>query len=414
MKRKLWTGLVLGLLLALVCCGAATADDSGTCGANLKWEFKSDTGELFISGTGPMADYSYFFTPWADFEEDISEIYISDGVTSISPYAFYNCDKMQDVYIPRSVSSIGYRAFGDCNILFWVRIYNPNAVIGDSDYDVFPERSHIEGWKGSTAETYAAAAGNEFEGWETSGQCGDNVWWSLSQDATEMTLSGTGATWDWDRDLTEDEGGYMHARYTVEKVRIEEGITKLTYDLFDNWSLLTSVTIPDSVTDIGTGVFRNCTSLGPSLTISRHVKQIRTKAFQNCTKLTSVTFLGSGGDIGEMAFAGCSPDLTLYGWRWSSAERYAEKYGLAFRQLEIPEPDLFLPEGLTTINSETFVGIKAKAPVIPATVTTIVGNPFEDSDVEVIYCYYRSAGIIFAADYNYPFVPIGDAIDDGI
>lgn len=408
MKRKLWTGLVLGLLLALVCCGAATADDSGTCGANLRWEYKSDTGELFISGTGPMNDYSYFVAPWDQYEEDISEIYISDGVTSIGPYAFYNCDNLLSIIFPKDVSGIGHQAFGGCDNLNRARFYNPNAVIGDSDYDVFPESVDIEGWKGSTAEAYAAAGNHPFTGWETSGQCGDNVWWSLSQDASEMMLSGTGSTWD----MSEDEGGYYHSQNTVKSVRIGEGITKLGDDLFCDFSYLTSVTIPDSVTCIGVCVFENCTSLGPSLTISRHVREIHARAFRNCQKLTSVTFLGYGGWISDTAFAESSPDLTLCGWRWSETENYARKYGLKFRQREIPEPDLFLPEGLTTINSETFAGIKAKAPVIPATVTTIVGNPFEGSDVEIIYCYYRSEGIMFSSRYNYPFVPLGDAIND--
>ena len=34
MKRKLWIMLTLTALLALICCGAALADYSGTCGTN--------------------------------------------------------------------------------------------------------------------------------------------------------------------------------------------------------------------------------------------------------------------------------------------------------------------------------------------------------------------------------------------
>lgn len=45
-------------------------------------------------------------------------------------------------------------------------ILNPSAVIGDSDYDVFQGCAAglvIHGWAGSTAETYANAAGLAFE-----------------------------------------------------------------------------------------------------------------------------------------------------------------------------------------------------------------------------------------------------------
>ena len=130
MKRKLWTGLVLGLLLALVCYGAATADDSGTCGANLKWEYKSDTGELFITGSGAMGNYASSSPPWYEYEEDVRDIYIADGMTSISPYAFYKCKNLLSIEIPKSVTWIGYKAFEKCLNLNWVWIYNPKKMPG--------------------------------------------------------------------------------------------------------------------------------------------------------------------------------------------------------------------------------------------------------------------------------------------
>ena len=403
MKRKLWTGLVLGLLLALVCYGAATADDSGTCGANLKWEYKSDTGELFITGSGAMGNYASSSPPWYEYEEDVRDIYIADGMTSISPYAFYKCKNLLSIEIPKSVTWIGYKAFEKCLNLNWVWIYNPKTVIGDSDYDVFKQGTRIEGWKGSTAEMYATGAGNEFKGWETSGQCGDNVWWSLSRDATEMTMSGTGSTWNMYYDL----GAYHHARYIVESVRIGEGITELENDLFNEWPYLTSVTIPDSLTYIGANAFAG-TGIGPSLTFSRNMREIQSRAFQNCPNLTSVTFFGCEYPaIRAYAFADGSPDLTIHGWPDSWAEYYATFLDdITFQPLDIPEADLILPESLTTINKETFVGIKAKAPLIPRTVTTIVGNPFEDSGIQVIYGYYNSEADKFAERYDYYFVEI--------
>lgn len=37
---------------------ASAATYSGTCGDNLTWTFDDETGELVISGTGAMYDYS--------------------------------------------------------------------------------------------------------------------------------------------------------------------------------------------------------------------------------------------------------------------------------------------------------------------------------------------------------------------
>jgi hypothetical protein len=62
-------------------------------------------------------------------------------------------------------------------------------------------------------------------------------------------------------------------------------------DSFSGCVGITSVTIPEGVTSIGTSGFRNCTNL-TSITIPASVESIATYAFQNCSKLTSVTFKG--------------------------------------------------------------------------------------------------------------------------
>ena len=54
---------------------------------------------------------------------------------------------------------------------------------------------------------------------------------------------------------------------------------------------LTSVTIPDGVTDIGTEAFQSCIRL-TSITIPKSVTRIDYKVFDNCNSITNVTFLG--------------------------------------------------------------------------------------------------------------------------
>ena len=61
---------------------------------------------------------------------------------------------------------------------------------------------------------------------------------------------------------------------------------------------LTSVTIPNSVTNIGDGAFYVCTSL-TNVTIGNSVTSIGTNAFQYCPSLTSVTIPNSVTSIGD-------------------------------------------------------------------------------------------------------------------
>ena len=100
--------LLIDLLMDLL----ANAENSGTCGPNLKWLF-TDNGVLIISGKGEMNDYTdYIRAPWSKY--DIKRIIIGDGVTTIGEFAFYDCSALTSVTIPNSVTTIGECTFSDC------------------------------------------------------------------------------------------------------------------------------------------------------------------------------------------------------------------------------------------------------------------------------------------------------------
>ena len=65
------------------------------------------------------------------------------------------------------------------------------------------------------------------------------------------------------------------------------------------------VTIPESVTSIGSYAFSGCSGL-TSVTIPESVTSIEESAFAECTGLTSVTISEGVTDIGSSAFEGCT------------------------------------------------------------------------------------------------------------
>ena len=75
-------------------------------------------------------------------------------------------------------------------------------------------------------------------------------------------------------------------------------------DAFYGCTGLTSVTIPDSVKEIGWNAFKECTGL-TSVTISDSIKKIGWSAFEGCTELTSIEIPDSVTEIGWNAFRGC-------------------------------------------------------------------------------------------------------------
>ena len=106
----------------------ANAENSGTCGPNLKW-LLTDNGVLVITGKGKMNDYLYLKrAPWSEY--DIKRIIIGDGITTIGGNAFSYCRALTSVTIPNSVTKIGSSAFTYCSALTSVTIPNSVTEIG--------------------------------------------------------------------------------------------------------------------------------------------------------------------------------------------------------------------------------------------------------------------------------------------
>ncbi len=96
---------------------------SGNCGAdgnNVTWaltvnddDTSNPTYTLTISGTGAMADFTVNSAepPWFEKREYITNITLSDGLTTIGRRAFYGTTSLERVIIPESVTSIGEQAF---------------------------------------------------------------------------------------------------------------------------------------------------------------------------------------------------------------------------------------------------------------------------------------------------------------
>jgi hypothetical protein len=80
-------------------------------------------------------------------------------------------------------------------------------------------------------------------------------------------------------------------------------VTSIEYGFY-NCASLTSVTIPNSVTSIGTGAFEGCTSL-TNVTIPNSVKNIGDVAFDYCTSLTNIAIPNSVTNIGDEALQYC-------------------------------------------------------------------------------------------------------------
>ena len=118
-------------------------------------------------------------------------------------------------------------------------------------------------------------------------------------------------------------------------------IDEITSFAFDSFTTLTSVTIPNSVTYVGSKAFWNCTSL-ISVELPNSITSIG-DAFVNCSSLTKVSLPNGLTEIPSQLFYGCS----------SLSE-------------------VTIPEGVTKIGQSAFYGCSSLSAItIPNSVTTI-------------------------------------------
>ena len=263
------------------------------CGDRAYWSFDESTGKLTISGTGNMYDYSYENLPWDNYLGKITSVEIENGITSIGICAFYNCARLESVTIPDSVESIGDYALYYCPKLKPITIPEKVTSIGTDAFcgcrnitDVYcyadPDKltwnevdcddfirspkhttvCHVPVkyyWQyvkkfGTGSETPVNVT---FDTDAPHGQCGESAYWLFDSDTGKLTISGTGAMYDYDYN-TQPWNGY---RNNITSVEIENGITSIGEYAFYNCTSLESVTIPDSVTSIGADAFYECTNI---------------------------------------------------------------------------------------------------------------------------------------------------------
>lgn len=267
----------------------------GSCGETLIWEFDTATGNLTISGSGSMTDFSYSSTgsfvsiPWSGICEKIISVTIEDGVADIGNFAFYQCSNLTDVIIPESVTHIGERAFYECSSLENVCIPDGTVSIGSNAFAFCTKLSGIH-----ISSTVTEIDATPFIG------CINLEEITVSEYNPNFTVL-DGVLYD--KEMTTLMK--YPARREETTYSIPSGVSSIACRAFEACEGLTSIFIPDSVMLIESGVFDGCTSL-TQITVPDSVTYIDAYVFNNCSSLTDIKLPETLNMIGEFAFNGCT------------------------------------------------------------------------------------------------------------
>ncbi len=331
MKKHITRLLFAALLLLALCIGASAAGTSGKCGPSAYWSFDSSTGTLTISGSGAMEDYEYGNEfPWMDYRNSIQTIVIGDQITQIGRNAFpwTACSTIQ---FGKSVRSIGAEAFSGCrNLNGDLTLPDSVQIVGN---DAFSECTGLTGTLtlGSSLQTIGAGA---FYDCSFSGNLviPDSVT-SIGRYAfysRPYLRPETQGTLTLGRNLrTIGESAFCESRYTG------------------------SLTIPDSVVEIGERAFYQCENLNGTLTLGKNLRTIGKEAFSGCAFTGSLTIPEGITEIADGTFSSLYQSSGMFTGKLTLPSTLKTIGAEAFAYTDF-SGELLIPDGVTSIGANAF------------------------------------------------------------
>ena len=183
--------------------------------------------------------------------ENLKTVIIPDRIEAIGEYAF-NCDQLRYVYIPENVTDISPNAFYHCDKLEYIEVDYDNTAYSSINGNLYNK-------DGTELIQYAIGkAYSSFTLPDSVTSIGDYAF-CLCYNLADIWVSGSNPNYQSiDGNLYSKDGKKL-VRYALGKLEasfeIPEGVTDIDpYAFYTDYNLI-SITIPESVISIGSGIF---------------------------------------------------------------------------------------------------------------------------------------------------------------
>ncbi len=294
-------------------------------------------------------------------DEKLNYVKLNNGIQKIGNYAFFYCGNLKSIELPKSILELGVNAFASSGI---TKIKLPTKL-KEIKNETFSECENLEQINfGKNIKSIGERAflnckkleelpllknvsyigASAFEG---SGL--KNIKLPNLENICERTFKGTMLT----------------------SVTIPNSVSKIKTGAFSGCELLEVAVLPDKIQDIAPSIFEGCKNL-KEITIPDYVKEIGNRAFAQCEKLGTISIPARVEKIGNSAFINC---------------RGLEEVKLPERLKSIGEnafndctklKKINLPEGVTKLSNGVFSNSGLTHIVLPNKLTLISDEAFNN------------------------------------
>lgn len=347
----------------------------------------------------------------------LTDCVVPEDVTEVKNYAFVNDEALETINLHAGVTRIGTKAFNGCTHIKHIvakRVTPCSAASGVFDginagIPVYVQSVAVAGvYAAAHSETITAGWRSDFNYQDAypAGACGENLNWVYDVMGQTLTISGSGAMYDWPNALDRQWREYAA---DVKTIVWADGCapTSIGENAFKDFTNLTcSISIPETVTKIGANAYTGCKNTGTTLNIPAAVQEIGAEAFKNHKEIGTIYFGDNEHDsqlqtVGADAFrdmannAGGLRSVYYYGTMadWANID-FANFYSTPMQNWSESHPVSFffngakltsisIEPGTTVIKPQVFFNMKdvTGAVTIPSTVTSIGERAFNGTAI---------------------------------